>query len=418
MNLKAFRLLLTVAAVTLVVCLIVKLNPEATSFSYGLTAGSSFTAPLGLIVFAAFLCGGILLGVIYSISNLALRFKISSLQAEEKRLLSSWHRLREINGLIAVGELEGAERELLTELRGKSKITEFRVLLAKVKAKLGKDAEAILILDGLRADEQVDNEVLWLIADLHSRSGNRTTEVDFLSRILADTPRCRAALERIVAALTELKDYTRAAFYQQTICSLCSSEPDLEQQQQHLAKLELKRITSLPLSPAERTSGIEALLKSHRDYPPALNELAEIKAELADEEGASRLFYKSFVAHPSIEPLIGVSKLWLKQSKPDEALSAVRSCISKAPKFLRGRIFLAGLLIKLEAWDEARRELMEAKAFATTADDSKQIELLLSVCNERMTPSPKNIQTLSAGLSDVFKGEELFWLSGGAHYSR
>jgi tetratricopeptide (TPR) repeat protein len=411
MTLKAFRLLLIVAAVTLVVCLMVKLNPGVITLNYGLSPGLTLTAPLGLIVFFAFLAGGILLGIIYSLSNLALRLRISSMQAEQKWLLASWARLREINGLIAIGELDGAERELHTELRGKTKITELRVLLAKVKSQMGKDAEAMLILDGLRADEQSDNEVLWMIADLHRKTGNRTTEVDFLSRILSTTPRCRAALERIVTALISLKDYSRAIFYQQTICSICTSQLDLEREQQQLATLELSNLENQPLSPTERIAKLDALLRDHRDFPPALNALAKVKVELADIDGASRLYYRSFVAAPAIDPLIGISTIYLKASKPDDAISALRSCVAKAPRFLKGRIFLAALLIKLEAWDEARRELMEAKAFATTSEETPRLELLLSICNERMTPSPKNIQTLSATLSSVFKGEELFWLN-------
>lgn len=411
MTLKALRLLLTVTAVTLLVCLMVKLNPGVTAFNYGLSPEKTISAPLGLIVFFAFLGGGILLGVIYAISNLALRLKISSLQAEEQRLISSWSRLREINGLIAIGEVEGAERELHTELRGKSKISELRVLLAKVKAMLGKDSEAMLILDGLRADEQTDNEVLWLIADLHRKAENRTTEVDFLSRILTTTPRCRAALERIVTALTALKDFSRAVFYQQTICSICTSQSDLEREQQQLAALELLNLENQPLSAIERTTKLERILSEHRDFPLALNALARVKAELGDIDSANRLYYRSFTTSPSVDPLIGVSTLYLRASKPDEAIAAVRSCIAKAPRFLRGRVFLAALLIKLEAWDEAIRELMEARTFAQTGEESQQLELLLSICNERVTPSPKHIQTISATLSDIFKGEELFWLN-------
>lgn len=364
MSSRFVRLLILILLVA-VVSIIFILNPQPVVVSYAF--GSSVQAPMALVLIIVFCIATVLTAGF----SLVLGAQMSYRHWREKKqlLLRDEHvkRLAVIRERIAAGEREQAETLLNQVVAQDPENVPARVMLAENLVERGKIAEAIRVLDETRAGQRRNLEVLFLAAKLNSQTGNLTAAYDNLHLVLGIVPNNERALTGLADFAAALGNWDKAVDFQQRLVRLLSGDA-YTQAQTKLAALELEQAKrSSSEQPAKLREALDALLRRHREFAPACEELAELEAAQGKTDSAAKMLSRAYKASGMPKYLARLAELWLKADDPSKAVAAVSSLLSSVAAgsgeaFLRGELFLTGLLLELEMRQEARVEFEKVQA--------------------------------------------------------
>lgn len=385
MSARGIRILAYTVLVAAAVCYLFYLNREPAVVHLGPKAEHTYSGPMAMILIATFFLGvfvsaifAFLVGVRYQLKDWRLS-RAERTRAEHRNLLIS---ARE---KFAAGRYDSAQ-ELLRKIIDKDPDDIIaRAQLAQAYLAEGKAEQARSVLDEARAEKAKNIEVLFLAADIDRALANHTGAMDNLHLVLAKDARNLKALEQLVAEYAALERFDEALLQQQTLVRYAQTNAEQQTRLERLAGLELSAVKKkFSLDNASLRTALDDLLRRHRDFVPALIELARIERENLNFETAAKLFLKSYKLSPRIEYLRELAEMWLALEEPVKALASVRAALSSKdlsdPARTEGQIFLVALLLYLENIEEAA---VERAKLRPRPSDEYEVKIIDSIILRR-----------------------------------
>jgi tetratricopeptide (TPR) repeat protein len=353
--------LLSVLSLVILVSYIFLLNPSEVTVAYG--NEKTFTAPLALILIISFSIGAtlvaitsIIFGTLLTYQHWLERKKIN----QERKNLSDVNRAKE---LMSGHNFEDAAALLKRILVNDPKNSIARVFLAETYADTGDLDEALQTLDIVRSEERDNISILLLGAKLYQERGDMTSAYDHLFLAHKIAPENVFILKPTIETLSKLERFNEAIELQRSLIKLLRGE-EYEESQEMLASLELA--DAKKDIPEKLKANIEALLKRHRDYSPALIELSKLAVDEGRLDEASKLLCRAYGQTGDSKILLMLAEIWLKNREPQQAIkwvySAAKSNINS---------FVIVLQLALGLRDEARENYAYLIKTATTDEASK-----------------------------------------------
>jgi len=273
-----------------------------------------------------------------------------------------------------------------------------RVMLAETLRRQGDSLKALHILEEARANQQNNTELLFLAADINVELGNATAAHDNVSLVYKKDKYNVFALSRLVDVAESLGRFQEAIDYQTQLLRLSSSDqqPIL---QHKLAQLELAyALRTAGNNLAQRKSEIEGVLRHHREYAPALAELALLEFESKNLDAAVKLLVRAYSSSGDGAYLQKIALSCLQANEPEKALKAIRSALTGSRSDSANRLYLVALMLRLEMVDEAAQEIEALEKSQLSASTQLQLSLLKARIFERQNKSKEALALLSASL--------------------
>ncbi|MCB0322678.1 MAG: DUF1049 domain-containing protein, partial [Bdellovibrionales bacterium] len=357
---KLLVLLLIAAAVSYVFYL----NPGPVEVTY--RPGVSWRLPLALVLIATFFVGVLLTALFAFAIGIKLQFATWRVNRRAQQTKDHHDLIGEARAELALGNF-GAARALFQKvIQRDADDLEARVLLAESYRREGEDRAALRILEEARMEQRQNPELLLLASDLNEKLGNPTAAHDNAALVYKVAPRNPMVLARLVHTCGQLGRFDEAVSYQEQLVKLLSGDP-YQHAQEHLAGLKLRRALAAPTESAETLRAtLNDILKQHRDFVPALAELAAMECDALHFEEATKFWLRAFEASKNPLYLERIASMWIHADEPSRAVATVRNTLhprgAKAPLSAAGQIFFVNLLLHLEMIDEARKEFERLKA--------------------------------------------------------
>lgn len=407
MSARFTKIILFAALVTGLVCYLFYQNPESATVRWASRPDAVLQAPMALVIVVIFF-SGVLCSALFALI-IGVRYQLRDWRlSRDERMRKSHHGLLiSARERLAAGRYASA-RELLAKIieRDPSDIIA-HIQLAQSYRGEGHPAQALAVLEKARAGHERNAELLFLAAELNRELGNHTAASDNLRLILEKEPRNTFALEALIDSSSKLERYDEAVGLEQQLVRYAQTNQEQQARLDRLALLEL--LQAKKRYSEDRTllrSAVEELLKRHRDFVPALVELARLDREAFQLENANKLYLKAFKLTPNVEYLYELCRMWLAVDEPQKAIANVRVLLQS--KELAGearahaQIFFAALLLRLESIEEATLErrrvrevegvspellaelrVLDAFLLRRNADIDEAFELLFRVALER-----------------------------------
>ena len=288
---KLSLLLFTVVVVTLVSFMFLH-NQDSVTVTYA--PGKTISGQIALILIYAFALGVLVSTIVAFILGAKLRLRNRKLFRQVKVTQDHMKQIEDARGQLALGDYVGAQEQLSRIIQKDPDNIAARIELAETHQRRGDLAGALHVLDQARIEQKKNVELLLKASEINAALGNHTAEFDNAALILQIKPRSRFALERVIASSVQLGRLDEAIAYQGELARTLSGD-EYSAAQVRLAELELRRaVRDGQSDTGSLRKGLETVLRNHRDFPPALNLLAEV--ELADNnaDAAVKLWKKSF----------------------------------------------------------------------------------------------------------------------------
>jgi len=246
---------------------LVLLNRE--SITLRLSSGWQLSGNAGVIFISIFGMGVVCAALVALFFGIKSYFRERSYRSLERQRRDFYEGLTKARACLAACEWRRAE-ELWRQLVRKDPTNIIaRIELSRSLEGAGETSEALKVLESARAAEPENAEVLFRIAEVHIRQGNKTAAIDNLALILYSHPNRRAAaMARDLSR--ELGRFSDALEYQGKYESLGSEE----------SSREIRADLEFELLLADSSSGEEEIKNFLRRYPgfaPALERLADIE---------------------------------------------------------------------------------------------------------------------------------------------
>ena len=272
---------------------------------------------------------------------------------------SHYQELGKAEDLLALKDTTGA-RGLLTKIISKDSTDILaRLALAQTYRLEGESNNAVKILEETRASGRRSPALLLELARSYEESGNKTAALDNILLCLKENPKSAVLLERAIELASQMGRLEEAEGHALELLKVCSYS---EQQriQELLAKTKLKRIVKLKESnPEEYRSELQELVKTHKDFEPALVELSDDLFTNNDPNQAVKTLQKALKRGNSFDALSKLVSFWVSKDDPTSAIKLLRETIENSePKLqIPARTLLTELLLNLENIEEAEKEL-------------------------------------------------------------
>ena len=359
MSEKIIKILLLILLAAGVVSYLYYLNPQPVTVSLGGT--KPFEVPLAIALIFTFGSGALSIAFFLLLFGLKIRFQNwrAQRQAATERHHQQLH--QSARDKLALGDFAAARNIFGKIISRDPEDLSARVSLARSYQKENRLREALSVLDDARANQKKSIDLLMLAAELNQGMGNNTAAHDNAALVLTLAPGNPFALRLLVQSASGLARFNEAIEYQKELIKSASGEK-LAQEQQALAHLELELAKQQNLgNRAGLRKEVEAVLRRHRDFLPALRLLAEIALEENATEEAGRYLIRIFLLSGDTGCLEELALAWLKLNNPQKALQALHTVLEQRSVepwiILRARLVLCELLLQLEMVDEARQEL-------------------------------------------------------------
>lgn len=300
-------------------------------------------------------------------------------ESRERQRITFYEGMSKARGISASGDYSRAAVEWEKQIKRDPTHSIARVELARCLEMRGEAREALRVLDGARAVESNNIEVLMAAANLHRVLGNRTAAIDNLALVLMHQPTALAALTASQLS-EELGRYDDALEYLSRAQQLNVDESKIASERARIKYALLLREYSNDST--QLIDGLRALARQDPPYIPAILKLAECEAARGKTEEAARLELSvSRLTEDSIGWRKAVER-WLVLEKPERALAALRSAISESSK--RTRIYaeldLIRLYLILDMFEEAKKALeTNQREFEAAAAHSLEVRQQLGI---------------------------------------
>ncbi len=378
MSARIVRVTLTLLILVLLVSYVFYLNPQPATVT--LRSGSVWQGPMALILIGAFTTGALVCTLVWFLLGARYQFRERRMMRREKLLETHREMIVGAREQIASGKQEAARAVLTRIVDRDPQDVVARILLSETYSKEGNLTSALAVLDQARATHPKNIELLFRAAELNSCLGNQTAAFDNMSLALAADPRNELALKYLVNACAGLGRYLDAIEHQRQRIRL-APHTEHEALQRELAQLEVKLVGAThPAKSKERRAALEDVLRRHREFEVALEQLGDMSREDLDLESASKFYVRAYKASSNTQYLDKIASLWIGADQPDRMVSIIRSLISSKDLSTRaayeGRIFFTALLLKLENIDEAlawHRELKQTAAPTPALDRATRL---------------------------------------------
>lgn len=307
----------------------------------------------------------------------------------QRRSRDFWKQISRARGYLAAKDLKRA-RSLWSELIASDPTqTIARTELARVLLGEGQALDALRLLDEARTNDKNNLEVLMLAYEVNLELGNQTAALDNLALAIQNHPTVHAVtLARGLAEDLERPD--EAMRYHEMLYSLGARGPDYDYIK---ARLEFQKLLTEQSSTDRdgRKAAIKSFLKKHRDFPPALVELASIEQAAGNINLAAQCLVEAAKASQNSEFWYSAAKLWLKNNMPDAAISAARTAVREAQgeNIIRTELDLIRLYIATNNLEEAEKhlndipQLANSNSLTLTAEQSQTVLVLTGLCLNR-----------------------------------
>lgn len=330
-----------------------------------LSADTSFELPLAVLILGT-LALGVFLTLLYT-AFLAISKNIQ-IGKSKKTLKIKQENIDTISNARAeraLGNFEKAESIFLKIISKEEDNILARIFLAETLDDQGKTKEALQILDESRIEDKSNIELLLLASKLNQKAGNITAAFDNAKLALKKDSKSLVVLRRLVELSNSIHKLDEAKEAQKQIIKL-SSFNEREKEQEILAEIEFKKAKlENKQIPTSYKKALEEILQNHRDFPPALSELALLNLNESNLNAAAKLWTKAFKESGDVKYLEPLAAMWIKSEQPDKALASVSNAISSFNKSDTlnpfSQIFFINLLIYLEKLDDAKKELTKIK---------------------------------------------------------
>lgn len=375
------------------------LNPEAVNVTY--RPGHQWSLPLAMVLVVTFSIGAIFSTLWWLLVGLRYHLRERQLAKSARQVEEHHSALVLAREELALGNYERARGMLSRVLDRDPRNVAASIHLAETFRCEGNTLQALRVLEQARAADGPHAELLFFAAELNAELGNHTAAFDNMSLVLSAHPKSTNTLMRLTEESEALGRYADAIEFQRQLVRLLPYEQQSDAQER-LAALELKQIASTTApGTKERSHAVEDLLRRHRDFPPALEELAECELAVGRPEEATKLLTRSYRARPRTSVLERLARHWLDLEQPQRATAVVKSLVyanEVPPQAAReGKLFYAGLLLFLENTEAARTELSLLKRETEAAPSlARPVELLELLLKHRMGESDEAFERLFA----------------------
>ena len=349
-----------IALLVLASCYLFYLNPTPVDVSYA--PGQAWKAPLAFVLVCTFFAGAVTIGLFALFIGVRRSFADWREGQRQKRLTQHRDLVLRAREQFAFGNYVEARAifQAVTD-QDQSNIPCW-LLLSQTYEALGDVKGALSVLDRARITQRENAELLLRAAELNEKLGNLTAAQDNIALLLTRHPANRLALRRAVSYARTLQRLDDAATYLRALLKTGESAEQQELSLQ-LAEVELARLQSTVAdSPDTLRQALLEFLRQHRDFPPALADLAGLELARGENGAAAKLLSRAYEVSGSLSYLRRLADLWLGLHNPDKAVSAVQSTIVSRSQSTATTAFFISLLLHLELLDQAARELAKAPA--------------------------------------------------------
>jgi len=369
---KVIKYLIVLGLVGAAIIYVVVLNSSSVTVQF--SSSSSVTAPLSVVLIAVFLLGALAAGVVTFL--MSARFAWREWRRERRERKQQSHRelitaARQSLALEQTKEAEGLLSRVVSEDRNN---VEGWVNLARTRKESEGQLRALQTLDEARRSNPNNIELLFEAANLQEQAGNYTAAYDCLSVVLQNYPGNIRTLRRMAELAAKLERYETALEHLEEVVRRVddAKRPALRAKS---ANLELALVKKEGYA---SVSDFGEILKRHRDFAPAMNEIALLEKKSGKHQDAAAYWAKAYAATGDAVYLENLAQMWLSLHQPERAVSAIQNAVNRSSEEqqLNARIFLVNLYLFLEMVGEADAELKKIKQEQQLTEDS---ELHLSI---------------------------------------
>ena len=363
MSARIVRVTLTLLIFVLLVSYVFYLNPQSATVT--LRGGAAWQGPMALILIGAFTAGALVCTLVWFLLGARYQFRERKMLRRERMIETHRELMVGAREQLASGKQEAARAVLAKIVDRDPQDVIARILLSETYVKESNLPAALSVLDQARALHPKNIELLFRAAELNAALGNQTAAFDNMSLALAADPRNELALKYLVTACAGLGRYLDAIEHQRQRIRL-ASHTEHDALQRELAQLELRLVDAThPPKSKERRAGLEDVLRRHREYEPALEQLGDMARDDLEIEAASKYYVRAYRTAPLVRYLEKIATLWIGADQPDRMVAVLRSLISASELSSRAafeaRVYFTALLLKLENTEEALAWYRELK---------------------------------------------------------
>jgi len=366
---------------------IVMLNRETTTVFLGRTF--TVTANTGVILIGTFGFGIICAGLVSIFFGFKAYLRERSLRMKDRQRTAFYDSMMKARGFLSSGEFPRARAEWEKLATRDPANVVARVELSRSLEGMGDPREALRVLDGIRATDPNNIEVLFRAAELNLALNNRTAALDNLALIVAQRPNKKALT--LARDLSEELDRNEDALeYQMKLESLA---PGDENHREAMHRLEFKKLVrDAGADQIKLREDLKAFVKRRSSFVPAIEKLAALEESLANPEEAAQLLVKAGKASGQSCYWHSAMKIWKNRNQPDKALAAARNATkeTRGVARLEAEILLIKTYLALDMFEEAKgairgfTTLAAAEETTLTQQMSHQVLSLEGLCLSRL----------------------------------
>lgn len=366
---------------------VVMLNRETTTVYFGRTL--NVTANTGVILIGTFGLGIICAGLVSMFFGFKGYLRERALRAKDRQRTAFYESMMKARGFLSTGEFQRARAEWEKLASRDTANVVARVELSRSLEGMGDPREALRVLEGIRASDPNNIEVLFRAAELNIALNNRTAALDNLALIVAQRPNKKAlALARDLSE--ELDRLEDALEYQAQLEGL---SPGDEGHRDSLYRLEFKKIVRDSANDQLKLrEDLKTFLKRRSAFVPALERLALIEESLGNHEDAAQLLVRAGKSSGQSCFWHSAMKLWKNRNQPDKALAAARNATkeTRGSARLEAEILLIKTYLSLDMFEEAKGSirgfttLAAAEEVSVTQSMGHQVLSLEGLCLSRL----------------------------------
>jgi tetratricopeptide (TPR) repeat protein len=350
---RALAILLGVAFICLVTYVSL-LNPAPADFHF--TDARSIQWPLGGLIAAAFILGGVL--VMAAVTVEASRRAILSWRAERRRRrnrrIDEWEERGE--ELIWHGDPQRGRTLLQKAYQRRPDDARTVLALAASYRDTGELHRARGVLFDATAQQHTNPELLFALAQTHRVAGERGPYLEVLERLRALHPRAPRVLRALRDAYTESHRWEEAAALQEALIAELRDQQSATREREHLLHLRYQAALS-GSPPAAQVTALEAL--ADRRAVPMLVSLGDALAACGRNDEASAVWERGLRQTPRTVYIERLVRLASEERHRDRIRALLRKLRPGDVDGGNVRLLLADLYCADGHVDAAARELQE-----------------------------------------------------------
>lgn len=380
------------------------LNPTPVTFKYWNKPEDFIERPLAFILLLSFFAGVILTTISAFWGFAKYKIYIWQLHKSAQEISTANKLLSMAREDLALNNLNTARNTLQKIIDKDPRNIAAHIMLARTYQLENNFTLSLKILDEARSSNERNKELLLFAAELNESLENHTASIDNLVLALEVDPKSQTILRKLISNCQKLNKQEQALEFGKKLVKLADNYEEQQLLLEELAQLELNALKlKFSTTPAQLQTSINDLLKKHRNFAPALFELAIIEKHNFNFEAAISNLTKAFSLSPQIKYLEEICFILLGINQPDRTIALISNLLLNLEKseganstpFINAKIFFISLLIYVEHIQKAQTELNNLlKSEATDQGIKEQINLLQAILEKKQGNEEKANQLL------------------------